>query len=251
MPEKPTPQTSAAPPPKELVASAPSHETVPAIVAVASPTITTVAVVSPTVEDRNVAAWLLGYYALLLAALGGAALWGVRQGWSSGVTPPSSDPLGVVDTRGLLGEVLLIAMLGGWLHGVSSLAMHTARRSFISSWWLFYVTRPLVGSVTGLFMYLVLSGGVAGFVVAPGRQGVDALLAWSALAGLFSTVATQKLKDVLNALFRPNMTGPEDTSVSRSEGWRTTSPLPSAQRPEVQAPNRGVAPPPPPRSPSV
>lgn len=107
--------------------------------------------------------------------------------------PAGYDPLVVL--------TLLAGVVGGALHGLASMSFHAGRGAMYRSWWMFYVSRPFVGGGLAAVVYLVLRSGLAGFQVQP-PAGFHTLLAWGALAGLFSTPAMRKLRDVFDAVFR-------------------------------------------------
>lgn len=151
----------------------------------------------------------------------------------------------------LIYYVILLGMLGGWLHGVSSMATFAGMKKLDESWWTFYVTRPLVGGATALLVYFTLQSGIAGFSIPTDLwRGQMALLAWAGVAGLSSTVAMKKMRDVLDALFRPDQrteTKPAQTNSAEppptpAPASSTTPPPTPATKPDVQTPTAAVAP---------
>lgn len=83
-------------------------------------------------------------------------------------------------------------------------------------------------------------------------RGQMALIAWAGLAGLSSTVAMRKMRDVLDALFKPNMKNDskqdsksstaEPEGLSPSPATSPKPPEPSAVKPDVQTPTDAIAP---------
>ena len=115
-----------------------------------------------------------------------------------GVAAPAAPPAG---HDPLVVLTVLAGIVGGALHGLASMSFHAGRGEMHRSWWMFYVSRPFVGGGLAAVVYLVLRSGLAGFQVQP-PAGFHTLLAWGALAGLFSTPAMRKLRDVFDAVFR-------------------------------------------------
>lgn len=110
--------------------------------------------------------------------------------------PPGGQPRAPDDRVLLL--VVLAGALGGVLHGLTSLAAHSGAGRLDARWWVFYVARPVVGGGLALLVALVLRAGLLGFSVTEDMTGDRVLLGWGALAGLFSSPALRKLKDVFD-----------------------------------------------------
>ena len=91
----------------------------------------------------------------------------------------------------------VMGALGGCVHGLSSLGVHAGDGSLERPWLTFYLARPFLGAGMGVATALVLVSGLAGFAV----KGGVTLLAWAALAGLFSQPALDKLKEIFDTLF--------------------------------------------------
>jgi hypothetical protein len=149
---------------------------------------------------------VLGYYAAVLAAGGVIAA-------RPGMLP---------DER-LLILVVLAGALGGVLHGLTSLAAHAGSGRLDVRWWVFYVARPVVGAGLAFVVVLVLRGGLFGVSVPEGDGGERVLLGWAALAGLFSSPALRKLKDVFDGFGgsspkAPGGTKPEERKTDATAG---------------------------------
>jgi hypothetical protein len=128
-------------------------------------------------------------------------------GTGSGADGPPSRP---TPGERLFILVLLAGAVGGILHGLTSLAAHAGAGRLSVSWWVFYVARPVVGAGLALVVALVLRSGMLGFAVQDGEAGERVLFAWGALAGLFSSPALKKLKDVFDGVW--SQEGPDDKS---------------------------------------
>ncbi len=145
--------------------------------------------------------WLLGGFMLALGLLLIAAMiysWslapqnGQKILWLFSVTP---------DLRLFL-IVLLAGALGSWLHATSSFLAYVGNRNFVSSWIIWYVARPLIGSVLALIVYFSLRGGLMPNASAGDGSVSDfGFAAFSGLVGMFSERATKKLADVFEVIF--------------------------------------------------
>lgn len=107
----------------------------------------------------------------------------------------------------LVWSVVLLGALGGSLHGLSSFATYVGNRNLVRSWVWWYTARTPIGGALALIVYLTIRGGLMGTGVSSSEDlnpyGIGAL---AFLSGLFSEVATEKLREVFLALFRPGDT---------------------------------------------
>lgn len=107
----------------------------------------------------------------------------------------------------LVWSVVLLGALGGSLHGLSSFATYVGNRNLVRSWVWWYSARMPIGGALALIVYLTIRGGLMGTGVSSSEDlnpyGIGAL---AFLSGLFSEVATEKLREVFLALFRPGDT---------------------------------------------
>jgi hypothetical protein len=93
--------------------------------------------------------------------------------------------------------VIVCGALGSMIYYTSSFVAYVGNRSFRSSWFWFYISRPFVGGgLAVIFFFLALSGMTAG----TGTSNVAMIGLVSALVGLFSDKAVKKLSDVLDVL---------------------------------------------------
>jgi hypothetical protein len=113
----------------------------------------------------------------------------------------------------MMSMTALVGALAGTIHGLSSLVWHAGKSDLHLSWTAFYVARPFVGGAMAVVTYLVLTSGIGGFDV---RSDVT-LLAWAALAGLYSQPSLDKLKELFNTLFR---TGSQPSPAQTNERER-------------------------------
>ncbi len=103
--------------------------------------------------------------------------------------------------RGFLRLAMLGGALGASLHALQSFSAFVGNRSLRISWAWWYLMRAPIGATLGVLFYVVARGGLT----PGGTEGVSpyGVLAFAGLAGLFSVKATQKLRDVFDAMFRP------------------------------------------------
>jgi hypothetical protein len=120
----------------------------------------------------------------------------------------------------LLGLIASAGGIGGLLHLVTSLGNFVGTRQLLRSWLLFYYLRPWVGAGLGIVFYFVLRTGVLNPAGAANTQtfNVYGLLAMSALAGMFSRQAMDKLAEVFEVLFQKTKEDLQSRSASQLFG---------------------------------
>lgn len=158
-----------------------------------------------------VKAALLFYYVGCTALIVIAA----REALGLGAGATGASALDVpADPRRLIWPVVLAGALGGVLHGLASLEVHSGRRQLHLSWWVFYVARPVVGAAMATCVFLILVGGIAGVTWDPQKPWVA--IAWAAMAGLFSSPALRKLRDIFEAAFTASQRSKTEASERKS-----------------------------------
>ena len=146
-----------------------------------------------------------------LFALAIAAAYSLIQFWPAPVVAGKPDTESywlwwhgiMADETQLFLVVLAAGALGGLAHSVRSLYWYVGNRKLHSSWTLMYVTLPLTGSGMALLVYLVLRGGLTTSFSTTDNINPYGIAAISALAGLFSREAVEKLKAVFEVLLAP------------------------------------------------
>jgi IPT/TIG domain len=106
--------------------------------------------------------------------------------------------------------IMAAGALGSLVHCITSFADYVGDRSLKQSWVWYLILRTPVGIALALVVYLVLRGGlIAPTLPDGGSNGHTAtvlnpygLAAVSAMAGMFSKQATDKLAEVFDSLFR-------------------------------------------------
>lgn len=102
--------------------------------------------------------------------------------------------------------VVLFGAIGSILHVATSFSSYVGNQRFVESWVWWYVLRIPVGMGLAAIFYVVLRGGF----FSPASGSVDpkeivnpfGFAAVSALAGMFSKQATDKLMELFNNLFK-------------------------------------------------
>jgi hypothetical protein len=118
-------------------------------------------------------------------------------------------------TRGqsLLLVSLLFGTLGGASHGLASLMDFRGQRRLFKSWTLWYFLLPFLGGCLAVVFYMVVRGGLlttgndaAGPSINP--YGIAGL---SAIVGLSTDRATNKLKEIFDSIFTTKSESRADT----------------------------------------
>src|SRR5262249_32341448 len=102
--------------------------------------------------------------------------------------------------------VIAAGALGSLIHSLTSFADFAGNRTLNRNWTWWFILRTPIGIAIALMFYFVLRGGL---MVPSGRAG-DAtqlvnpygIAGASALAGMFSKQATDKLREIFDTLFR-------------------------------------------------
>jgi hypothetical protein len=103
----------------------------------------------------------------------------------------------------LLLIVLAAGALGCLVHGLRSIAVFIGNRNAVSSWFWWYITRPLLGMAMSLIFYSLLRGGFLAGTQADAKViSPFGVLAIGALVGMFTDKAVGKLAEIFDMLFR-------------------------------------------------
>jgi hypothetical protein len=103
----------------------------------------------------------------------------------------------------LLLIVLLAGALGCMIHALRSITVFIGNRSAVTSWFWWYITRPLLGMSLALIFYAVLRGGfLAGSPADAKVVSPFGVLAIGALVGMFTEKASDKLAEIFGTLFQ-------------------------------------------------
>ena len=93
----------------------------------------------------------------------------------------------------------LSALLGSFVHSATSFATYLGNHKLLRAWVGWYVLRPVIGMALGLVFYFLLR---AGLVTTESAAAVNefGVAAVSALAGMFSKQAADKLEEVFDGV---------------------------------------------------
>jgi hypothetical protein len=97
---------------------------------------------------------------------------------------------------------LIAGALGSYIHLATSFLEYAGNRRLVQSWGWWYFLRPGIGAVLALVVYFVLR---AGLISGAGDSATANLNPYgvasiSALSGMFSKQATEKLRDIFEHL---------------------------------------------------
>ena len=103
----------------------------------------------------------------------------------------------------------LSALLGSFVHSATSFATYLGNHKLLRAWVGWYVLRPVIGMALGLVFYFLLR---AGLVTTESAAAVNefGVAAVSALAGMFSKQAADKLEEVFDGV----LASPKDAGRS-------------------------------------
>ena len=97
---------------------------------------------------------------------------------------------------------LLFGILGGASHGLASLMDFRGQRRLFSSWSLWYFALPFLGGTLAVIFYVAIRAGLlTGTGSATESISIYGVAALSAIVGLFTDRATNKLKEVIDTMF--------------------------------------------------
>lgn len=122
--------------------------------------------------------------------------------------------------------VILMGVLGGFLHLTSSFAMYVGNRHLMRSWVVYYLLMPAEGAALAVTIYLLLRVGVLSPAAAntTGSLNFIGIYGFSILAGVFSKQALEMLGSVFNVIF---------AKVKGKDAAPTTPPEPAAAKKAV------------------
>ncbi|MBZ5578191.1 MAG: hypothetical protein LAP40_16640 [Acidobacteriia bacterium] len=125
----------------------------------------------------------------------------------------------------------LAGALGAYVHLATSFADYAGNEGLTTNWGWWYLLRPFIGMALAEVVYLALRGGLlsAGGANTTGAISVYGVAAVTALTGLFSKQATDKLQEVFETLFRTTQ------KVARKDALPTAANLPPDSGPKTSA----------------
>lgn len=103
--------------------------------------------------------------------------------------------------------VALAGALGGLIHSLRSLYWYAGNRVLRRSWLLMYVALPFTSGALAVVFYLILRGGLLTGEATAAQVNFFGFAAVSALVGLFSSEAAEKLREIFSTVLAPAMSG--------------------------------------------
>jgi hypothetical protein len=103
--------------------------------------------------------------------------------------------------------VALAGAIGGLIHCARSLYWYAGNRVLRRSWLLMYLFLPFIGATLAIVFYIILRGGLIAGTSTTAQVNYFGVTAISALVGLFSPEAAEKLKQIFSTLLAPAETG--------------------------------------------
>ncbi len=107
--------------------------------------------------------------------------------------------------------VMLAGGLGSFIYTAMSFSDYVGNRELVKSWIWWYILKPFIAMTLSLIFYLLLRGGLLSVNgngdAKVGSLNLHGIVAISAMVGLFSRQAIDKLSEVFNALFRTDPNG--------------------------------------------
>jgi hypothetical protein len=139
--------------------------------------------------------------AMSLAVYALVAVWPTSSSMASTPSHVAGVKLMLDQDQRLFVIVGLTGALGGLIHSSRSLYEYAGNRLLRRSWLLMYLSLPFIGSALAVVFYVILRGGlVTGTAAQVNFFGFAAI---SALVGLFSPEAAEKLKQIFSTMLAP------------------------------------------------
>ncbi len=102
----------------------------------------------------------------------------------------------------LLLLVIVVGMIGAFVHGATSLADYLGNNAFNKNWTWFYLLRPAIGMALALVFYFAIRGGFLSTTGGAKDINPYGIAALAGMVGMFSKQATDKLGEIFSTLFR-------------------------------------------------
>lgn len=170
-------------------------------------------------ETTTRISWQAALLAVYLASVAVALLYFLVRLWPESIGSPaawskqvvvfwSATPIrDVSDDMRLLLIVMVAGGLGSFIHAATSFVDYIGNQRFVASWLLWYVMRPLIGSVLAVVLYVAVRGGLMTATASSESISPYGVAAIACLAGMFSKQATDKLSETFTTLFKTTVEG--------------------------------------------
>ncbi|MFN7925969.1 MAG: hypothetical protein U0Q16_38075 [Bryobacteraceae bacterium] len=145
----------------------------------------------------------LGAYLMLIFALTLAIAQLISPLGAAGASPVNVPVFGSLSRdMALIWIVLLSGALGAFVYSAKSFVSYLGNESFKASWTAWYLMMPGIGAGLALVFYLVFRGGFLSGVSDSSSVNPYGFAAVSAMVGMFTKQATNKLDETFSTLFR-------------------------------------------------
>jgi hypothetical protein len=104
--------------------------------------------------------------------------------------------------------------LGGLIHSARSLYWYVGNRALRRSWLAMYLALPIIGSALAVVFCLILRGGLLTGEATGAQVNFFGFAAISAMVGLFSPEAAEKLKQIFSTVLAPAESGRDQSPVT-------------------------------------
>ncbi len=97
--------------------------------------------------------------------------------------------------------IIIVGAVGACVFSLWSIAKHVARKDFTARWFVWYLLRPFTGAGLALLFYFLVRGGL--LTIGSNLQNLNLIViaGISALVGMFSEQALQKLRELADSTF--------------------------------------------------
>lgn len=110
--------------------------------------------------------------------------------------------------------VAITGFLGNMIHVATSFTTFIGSGEYKRNWATWYFVRPVTASALALALYFVLRGGFLNYSYDAANINLYGVLTLAVLSGLFTDLATQKLKEIFTVAFNPKDNRPDKLATS-------------------------------------
>lgn len=149
---------------------------------------------------------------------------------SSNTTPTAPVPTDTTTgTTTHLNTLLLILVasggfLGSMIHVSSSFTAFVGAGKFNKRWLLWYIVKPISAAGLAIIVYFVFRAGLLNSSSETiGSINIYGIMSFAILTGMFSDIATLKLEEVFNVMFKPKDNLPDKLEPPRVSGIKPES----------------------------
>lgn len=126
---------------------------------------------------------------------------------------PCITPVNINDTIQFNTLILLLVatagFLGNMVHISTSFTTFIGAGQFKRSWLLWYCVKPFTAAALAVIVYFAFRAGFLNSNDPGNTLNIYGIMTISTLAGLFTDIATQKLKEIFEVIFRPKEARPD------------------------------------------